>query len=108
MQIKHYLPWIFSSILIALILWLSFKLVDQSVAIDNQVQFSNGLAEQRNMLLEILTKEMIGRSESDVRKMLTSIIGQTVIDKESGEIVAAQVSFLFKDGLLNKIEFENP
>ena len=108
MQIKAFFPWLMSGALIALVLWLFFKLVDQSITLDHQTQFANSLLEQRNMLVNVLNVTAVGKSENEVRKSLHLYAGNSTFDKGKGEVIAAQVSFFFQDGRLVRVDVGKP
>lgn len=108
MQIKTSFPWLISGALVALALWLFFKLVDQSITLDHQTQFANTLLEQRNMLVNVLSVTAVGKSENEVRKLLHLYAENSTFDKGKDEVIAAQVSFFFQDGRLVRVDAGKP
>lgn len=104
MQLSPRVPWVICVLLTGIILWLVFIIIDQSVTLDYQMQHANHLTEQRNLLADIVSSTSIGAPESQVRNLINSAAKDSSFEKEKDEIVAGQISFLFKDGKLIRIE----
>ncbi|WAR43786.1 Imm58 family immunity protein [Methylomonas rapida] len=107
MQVITRIPWVICVLLIGIILWLAFKIIDQSVTLDYQKQYANQIAEQRNLLAKVVNSTSIGASESKVRDLINSVAKDSSFEKGKEEIVAAQISFFFKEGKLTHIEADS-
>lgn len=104
MQVSPRVPWVICALLIGIILWLVFIIIDQSVTLDYQKQNANHLAEQRNLLAQLVSSTSIGTPEGKVRNLINSVAKNSSFEKGKEEMVAGQISFLFKDGKLIRIE----
>jgi len=104
MQILTRAPWFICILLIGVILFLAFKIIDQSVTIDYQRQNESLISDQRNLLEKVVNSTSIGASESKVRELINSVAKESSFEKGKEEVVAAQISFFFKDGKLSRIE----
>lgn len=91
-------------VLILLCFWLGYKILDQSVSLDYQVQHTKIIEKQRDLLVKVLNS--IGRNinEDRVRSVLTELPSSSVFEKEEGHVVADQVSFFFIEGKLIRVE----
>ncbi len=107
MQVITRIPWIICVLLIGIILWLAFKIIDQSVALDYQEQNANQITEQRNLLAKVVNSTCVGVSESKVRDLINSVAKDSSFEKGKDEIVATQISFFFKEGKLTRIEADS-
>lgn len=91
-------------VFIALCSWLAFQLINQSITLDYQIQHTETIQQQRDILLKVLNSVGLQVSEIKIRKILDTASTQPVFEKGEGHIVADQVSFLFKDGKLIRVE----
>lgn len=107
MQIKAILPWFICVILVLLVCWLFFKMVDLSVTIDHQTQHAKIILKQRNLLVHVLNTTINNEPERKMLGILKQFAGDSIFQKENGEFVAEQVSFFFKNGKFNRVEVGN-
>lgn len=84
--------------------WLFYKIIDQSVTLDHQIQHSQVIIKQRNILVHMLNETSIKEPESKIRELLQRYSGESAFEKERTELVAEQVSFFFKDGHLVRVD----
>jgi len=77
------------------------------VTLDYQQQYANQITEQRNLLVKIVNSTSIGISENKVRGLIDSVAKDSSFEKEKDELVAAQISFLFKEGKLTRIDVDS-
>lgn len=99
------LPWIIALLVAVVALWLTYKLIDQSVTVDHQTQYAKLLLQQRDVLVNVVNAISIGEQESIVRQvLLDQATRMSVFEKEKGAIVAGQVTFVFRDGKLIRVD----
>ncbi len=87
-----------------LCVWLTYHLFDQSITLDHQIQYSDIIEKQKNVLVNILNHTGTNISESDIRKVLAKVYKETFFEKQGDCIVANQVSFFFSNGKLIRVE----
>ncbi|MGE0084746.1 MAG: hypothetical protein AB7S75_10010 [Desulfococcaceae bacterium] len=104
MQIKAISTWLICVAIVLLVCWLFFKTIDMSVTIDHQEQHAKVILKQRNLLVHVLNTTSINEPESKVRELLKQFAGDSFFQKGSGEVVAEQVSFFFKDGKFIRVD----
>lgn len=79
-------------------------MIDLSVTIDHQEQNAKVILKQRDVVVHILNAISINESEVKIREMLKQFTEDSAFQKGSGEVVAEQVSFFFKDGKLIRVD----
>ncbi len=79
-------------------------MIDLSVTIDHQEQHAKVILKQRNLLVHVLNVTSANEPESKVREMLKHFAEDSIIQKGSGEVVAEQVSFFFKEGKFIRVD----
>jgi len=104
MQVITRLPWVVCVLLIGIVFWLAFKIIDQSVTLDYQQQYAKQITEQRDLLTNVVNSISVGASESSVQNLIYSVAKDSSFEKGKEEVVAAQISFFFKDGKLAHID----
>lgn len=104
MQIKAILPWLICVALILIVCWLFFKMIDLSVTIDHQEQHAKVILKQRDVVVHVLNAVSIDEPEGKLREILKQFAEDSVFQKGSGEVVAEQVSFFFKDGKFIRVD----
>lgn len=106
-KVKISAPLLISLVITVFSSWLIFKLIDQSVTLDHQKQYTDILIRQRNLLVQVINATSIGDSKSNVLKLLQKYAADSMFDKGDGEVVASQVSFFFHDDRLIRIDVGN-
>jgi hypothetical protein len=96
------------AVLLSLCIWLSYQLVDQSVALDHQTQHAELINKQRNLVVNIFNSVGMSVDESSIREILKELPDDLVFEKEKGHVVADQVSFFFINGKLNRVDVGQP
>ena len=107
MQIRAQLPWLLCAVLAMFVLWLAFKLIDQSVTIDHQMQNASMVVKQRDLLAHVLNATGAGTPEIKLRELLRQFASDSTFNKGNSEVVAAQVSFFLQNGSLVRVEAES-
>jgi len=103
------MPWIISALLFCLCGWMLYKLVDQSVTLDHQVQHTKLIQKQRDFLLQLADTAFENISEEQWREILDAALQKDFnFQKEEGHLVVNQVSLFFQEGRLTKISILEP
>lgn len=104
MSITSKLPWLLCIALVLLVCWIFYKMIDQSVSLDHQTQHANTISKQRNLLVHVVNALASNEQENKVKEVIKEFSGDEVFQKGNGEVVADQVSFIFKDGRLLRVD----
>jgi len=106
MSISNKLPWSICVISVAVAFWLLYKLVDQSITLDHQTQYTTTLEGQRKVLVEVLNSTPIGSPEKKVRDLLQQLAPDSTFDKGSNKVICSQVSFIFDNKRLAGVSLD--
>jgi len=99
--------WVILGLFVALCGWLVYKLIDQSVTVDHFSQHLELVQAQRDLLLTVAQQSAVGAPETEIRRILeTASSDNSVFEKGQGQLVAEQISFIFEDGKLLRINMK--